>query len=238
MTDLNSDRYKSKIQIVKHFVYRWDNKITNEYYIGKHSGREDDGYTGSGKLFKIKFIKDTGNWSRTILGYFPCAKTALRGEAKAIAKLYDTDPLCLNLCPGGGDGRYEELLSPKEYKKLLRRKNDEKIALATWIEALIVREYTWFANNLNGDFTLFTTKATTSLIELLNFSKKYKGKYSRALLESCWDVKITNNQVNINQCDDWKEYCMEEQWEEFKLITAALQTMCKEIQEKNNGKNE
>ena len=41
MTDLNSDRYKSKIQIVKHFVYRWDNKITNEYYIGKHSGREE-----------------------------------------------------------------------------------------------------------------------------------------------------------------------------------------------------
>jgi hypothetical protein len=35
------------------FIYEWTNKINNMKYIGAHTGREDDGYIGGGKRFRI-----------------------------------------------------------------------------------------------------------------------------------------------------------------------------------------
>lgn len=50
------------------FIYKTTCLINNKIYIGKHEGREDDGYIGSGKLFK-RAVKKYGkeNFKREIL---------------------------------------------------------------------------------------------------------------------------------------------------------------------------
>ena len=41
----------------KHFIYMTTNLITNEKYIGKHYGTEDDSYLGSGKILQKASLK-------------------------------------------------------------------------------------------------------------------------------------------------------------------------------------
>lgn len=52
------------------FIYMWINKVNNKRYIGSHWGYEDDGYKGSGVLFK-KAINKYGivNFKRIIIEY-------------------------------------------------------------------------------------------------------------------------------------------------------------------------
>jgi group I intron endonuclease len=50
------------------FVYMWINKVNNKKYVGSHIGAEDDGYTGSGTLFKRAVVKHgIENFERIIL---------------------------------------------------------------------------------------------------------------------------------------------------------------------------
>ena len=41
----------------KYFIYITTNLITNEKYIGKHYGTEDDSYLGSGKILQRAILK-------------------------------------------------------------------------------------------------------------------------------------------------------------------------------------
>ena len=52
------------------FIYEWTNILNGKKYIGSHAGTVDDGYTGSGKVFKWA-IKKYGieNFTRSILEY-------------------------------------------------------------------------------------------------------------------------------------------------------------------------
>jgi len=51
------------------FVYRWNDKSNNMYYIGSHKGSVDDGYIGSGVYFKKAYKKRPDLLSRDILYY-------------------------------------------------------------------------------------------------------------------------------------------------------------------------
>ena len=85
------------------FVYRWTYKPTGEYYIGIHKGTTCDGYIGSGKRFKYKWnATSRTDWHRDILHEGDYYKECLLLEEQLVT--YDTleDPLCLNLCKGGG----------------------------------------------------------------------------------------------------------------------------------------
>lgn len=52
------------------FIYEWINLVNNKRYIGSHWGHEDDGYIGSGVLFK-KALEKYGidNFKRVILEF-------------------------------------------------------------------------------------------------------------------------------------------------------------------------
>lgn len=52
------------------FVYMWINKLNGKKYIGKHKGKIEDGYIGSGTIFKQAVEKyGLENFERVILYY-------------------------------------------------------------------------------------------------------------------------------------------------------------------------
>ena len=83
-----------------HFVYRWDHE-DGFYYVGKHSGTEEDGYKGSGILFKLFYNENPNKWTRTILTEHSTSDLALSAEKRTVGDKWKTDPMCLNVCPGG-----------------------------------------------------------------------------------------------------------------------------------------
>ena len=85
------------------FVYKWDNVVTNEYYIGVHKGSVDDSYKGSGALFKRKYKKNPDQWKRTIVEIFEEYALALEAALVTETEAY-YDRRCLNMKPGGIGG--------------------------------------------------------------------------------------------------------------------------------------
>ena len=49
------------------FVYRWTDSSNGMYYVGSHCGSVDDGYVGSGTLFKRAYKKRPNAFEREIL---------------------------------------------------------------------------------------------------------------------------------------------------------------------------
>lgn len=89
-----------QMAVKEHFVYRWTHEH-GYYYIGKHSGTEDDGYIGSGILFKKfrELLKD--GWTREVLTKHATSDLALQSEKRIVGDRWKTDVKSLNLCPGG-----------------------------------------------------------------------------------------------------------------------------------------
>ena len=172
--------YKSNCK--KHFVYKWTNVITKEYYIGKHSGTEDDGYTGSGKLFKLKYNKDPVNWHREILDYCPSSKSALYSEKNFIGDLYKIDPKCLNLVPGGIN---DAKLTEHHAKELITKKTKEQIVttFCNWLGVKVFFAFVYSAKNANGHHTVINT-TPNALKDFLDYLQSNDNKqYSYDMLD-------------------------------------------------------
>ena len=88
-----------------HYIY----KITRDdgrYYIGMHSTDNlEDGYFGSGKRI-TRSIKKHGKdrHSKEILEFLPSRTDLKDREKQLITEEIRTDPLCMNIAPGGGGG--------------------------------------------------------------------------------------------------------------------------------------
>lgn len=92
---------------------------TGRYYLGKHHGYVDDTYAGSGE-FGRRYYKKYGKvkgitYIKEILEINPDVEINRIREIEIIGDLWKTDPLCMNLKPGG-DGN--DTLS-KENKEAL-----------------------------------------------------------------------------------------------------------------------
>lgn len=80
--------------------------LKNHYYLGKHSTKNlNDGYCGSGKIlvnyFK-RFPKKKGiTYTKEIIDFFDTEEQVFKGEELLIGDKWKTDPLCLNMVPGG-----------------------------------------------------------------------------------------------------------------------------------------
>lgn len=89
-----------------HFIYKTTNLITNRYYIGMHSTDDlSDGYLGSGRRLKSS-IKKYGidNHKFEIIEFHPNRDSLTIKEKQIVSDRLLTDPLCLNLAPGGQGG--------------------------------------------------------------------------------------------------------------------------------------
>lgn len=107
--------------IVSH-LYKITNKITNEYYIGKHNGWKQNGYWGSGIKIERQ-VKKYGkeNFEYQILVY-GTPEYILELEQKMVTlQLIESDEKCLNLIPGG-KGALKGYKHSDETRKLISEK--------------------------------------------------------------------------------------------------------------------
>lgn len=78
------------------FVYRWTNQVNGRWYIGSHVGTPDDGYTGSGKAFRLAIRKyGIGNFEREILYFGPDYRN--KEETLLLEKDVANDPVSYNI---------------------------------------------------------------------------------------------------------------------------------------------
>ena len=109
--------------IVSH-LYRVTNKISGEYYIGKHNGREQNGYWGSGYRIQNS-IKKYGveNFKYEILCLGPVDYIFELEKKYVTADMVDLDEKCLNLTIGGEGVNYHT----KESKQKLREARAKQV---------------------------------------------------------------------------------------------------------------
>jgi hypothetical protein len=103
------------------FVYLWENTHPEakkyKKYIGQHVGTIDDGYIGSGKIFRDSFFSNKyhGHWKRSILEFCNTQEELNQAEARHI-QLHDAlndDQYC-NLREGGSGGK----MHPESCRKM------------------------------------------------------------------------------------------------------------------------
>ena len=115
------------------FIYLWTNTHPDvkkhSKYIGQHIGKDDDGYIGSGILFrrKYKIKKYKKFWVRTILEY--CNNINELNEAeyywtKKYNAVYSED-FC-NLTYGGSNSPQHKELVKKRFDSIIKNKNYDK----------------------------------------------------------------------------------------------------------------
>jgi hypothetical protein len=104
-------------------LYKITNKLTSQYYIGKHNGWEQNGYWGSGTRLKYNQQKyGIENYTYEIL----CISTSeyiFNLESKYVTlELIELDELCLNL-RAGGEGA---LLITEDTRRKIGQKSTER----------------------------------------------------------------------------------------------------------------
>jgi hypothetical protein len=87
------------------FIYKWTNKNNNMFYIGSHKGNINDGYVGSGTLFKEEYKLNKIDFERKILEYVNNEENILVRE-QFYLDLYDVknNKLSYNLNPKTSGG--------------------------------------------------------------------------------------------------------------------------------------
>jgi hypothetical protein len=90
-----------------YLIYKTTDTLTGEYYIGQHrTNNLQDGYQGSGNW--IRFKKSKNRELITEIMHFSSAESLCKDERLFIGDLWETDPYCMNECPGGGSGPHKD----------------------------------------------------------------------------------------------------------------------------------
>lgn len=94
---------------MRHIIYKTICQETGKYYIGMHSTENiDDGYLGSGKVVRAS-VKKYGALAHTkeILEELPDRISLALRESEIVNDEVLSDPLCMNLKPGGAGNSSE-----------------------------------------------------------------------------------------------------------------------------------
>lgn len=112
-----------------HIIYKTTCRVTDKWYIGMHSTDNlEDGYLGSGqRLWKSikKYGKETH--SMQILEILPSRKEMIKREGEIITEELLTNPMCMNLRPGGIPSPGELKLTDESRAKI------SAVAKAMWV---------------------------------------------------------------------------------------------------------
>ena len=111
------------------FLYKITNKITGEYYIGKHSTDDlADGYYGSGRRIRAAVRKHGKDmFEKEILEHFQTPEEVNIAEKIMITEDVIKHPKCMNLCIGG-QGGHLHYWSNESKKKLSESLTGRKIS--------------------------------------------------------------------------------------------------------------
>jgi hypothetical protein len=93
-----------------HFIYKTTNLKNGKFYVGMHSTSNlNDGYLGSGKRLRYS-IRRNGkeNFKIEYLEFFSNRVDLINREKELVNEELLTDPMCLNLKPGGQGGLVSE----------------------------------------------------------------------------------------------------------------------------------
>lgn len=132
-----------------HYIYKTTCNITGRYYIGMHSASKlDDGYLGSGKRLRYSFKKHgKTNHTKEILEFLESRQALKDREIQLVNEDLLTDPMCMNLKPGGYGGlcnaeHKQKFLSAGTQAAAKSGKNVEKLR---W---LFQNDKEWSSKNL------------------------------------------------------------------------------------------
>jgi hypothetical protein len=121
------------------FVYLWKDSKRNKFYLGSHSGRLDDGYTGSNKYFQSAYKSRPETFRRRILEFYESCTNAFIREREerwlSLIKKEELNAKYYNSKPFAAGSDIYNCLSD-ENKRLARLKGNSKIRalLATGID--------------------------------------------------------------------------------------------------------
>jgi hypothetical protein len=104
-----------------HYIYKTINLQNGKYYIGKHIGKVDDDYLGSGIVLKQAIEKyGKESFQKEVL-VICLTEEELDYWEKKIINLRIQDPNCYNIAPGGEGGYTTKYFSDSE-KRRIRQK--------------------------------------------------------------------------------------------------------------------
>ena len=120
------EKKKDEKQHAYHTIYRITNKLTNGYYVGKHSSDIpflSTNYFGSGRLISEAIKKDgIHNFYREVLVECSTEDEAYFEEEKLVTEEMLADSLCYNQVLGGRCGFLNKTKTAKTFKEFNKRK--------------------------------------------------------------------------------------------------------------------
>ena len=176
------------------FVYLWENTHPEakkyKKYIGQHAGTINDGYIGSGKIFKDCFFskKYNGFWKRTILEFCNSEEELNQAETRHILlhNALNSNLYC-NLREGGNGGK----MHPESCRKMSIAKKGK----STWnkgipmtetarqkLKASLKGRRVW-NKGLKGCYSLSVKTKSKIQESLSSFYNNKKGKERNLIIE-------------------------------------------------------
>jgi hypothetical protein len=177
------------------FIYLWENQHPDatkyKKYIGQHVGRIDDGYTGSGTIFKKYFYskKYYGFWYRTILKYCKTKQELDDAEITFINEVDAVNNILFCNSKSGGTGK-GGILSEDARRKM----SESKQGKTPWNKGIPCAHETKLklSNKLKG------RKAWNEGKKCKSKSLEVKQKHSIALLQFHNKKKIIKERQVLN----------------------------------------
>lgn len=115
-----------------------EGRLQGHYYLGKHQTENlNDGYKGSGKIIKNYYKKHPKGFVKEILQFYNSIEELNEAEKSLIGNLNDTDPLCLNIKPGGEGGSFKGINKGiKHDKEWVEKTRNAAIGRVPWNKGL------------------------------------------------------------------------------------------------------
>jgi hypothetical protein len=167
-------------------LYKITNKLTGDYYVGKHNGWEQNGYWGSGLRIKSsveKYGKENFNYEILCYG---SPEFILKLEEKYVTlELIESDEKCLNLMVGG----YGSSRTTKETRKKLSLVSSGK------------------NNAMYGKkHTEATRQKITSALLGKPLKEETKNKLSQITAERIWiNDGVANKRIILSELENYKK---------------------------------